>query len=129
MRGIPRAEWQREGYDESLQSRSRPASRLALTLAVAALAGGRGKAGDTASADDSAATTTVASDGRSSDQIVKDSEAKMATVGSASFTADFAMQMQGDTSKITDPTAKALLSQGITFSATGKSATTRRPPT
>ena len=94
---------------------------LALVLAVAALAG-CGGSGDTASTDSSAATTTVASDGRSADQIVKDSEAKMATVSSASFTADFAMQMQGDTSKITDPTAKALLSQGITFSATGKSA-------
>jgi hypothetical protein len=94
---------------------------LALVLAVAVLAG-CGDSGDTASADSSANTTTVASDGRSADQIVKDSEAKMAAVSSASFTADFAMQMQGDTSKMTDPTAKALLSQGITFSATGKSA-------
>ena len=34
------------------------------------------------------------------------------------------MQMQGDTSKMTDPTAKALLSQGITVKAQGKSAQT-----
>ena len=124
VRGIPRAEWAE--WEESTMRRvsSRGAVLLlvlALVLAVAALAG-CGDSGDTASADSSAATTTVASDGRSADQIVKDSEAKMAAVSSASFTADFAMQMQGDTSKMTDPTAKALLSQGITFSAKGKSA-------
>ena len=46
----------------------------------------------------------------------------MATVKSASFTADLALKVQGDTAKMTDPTAKALLSQGVTFHAEGKSA-------
>ncbi len=46
----------------------------------------------------------------------------MATVTSASFTADFGLQVQGDTAKMTDPTAKALLSQGVTVHAEGKSA-------
>ena len=46
----------------------------------------------------------------------------MATVKSASFAADFGLQVQGDTAKMTDPTAKALLSQGVTFHAEGASA-------
>ena len=46
----------------------------------------------------------------------------MATVKSASFIADLGLQVQGDTAKMTDPTAKALLSQGITFHAEGASA-------
>ena len=61
--------------------------------------------------------------GQSADQIVKDSEAKMAAVTSAAFTADFKLQIEGDTSKMTDPTAKALLGQGVSVSAEGKSAT------
>jgi hypothetical protein len=91
---------------------------LALVLAAAVVTGCGGS--DQASTSSPAATT--AADGRSAEQIVKDSEAKMATVDSASFTADFALQVQGDTSKMTDPTAQALLSQGISLSAEGKSA-------
>ena len=55
-------------------------------------------------------------------QVVKDSEAKMATVKSASFTADFGLQVQGDTTKMTDPTAKALLSRASPLHAEGASA-------
>ncbi len=65
----------------------------------------------------------------SADQIVKDSEAKMATVNSAAFTADFALQVQGDTAKMTDPTAKALLGQGVTFTPRARAPTTRPPST
>ncbi len=90
---------------------------LALVLVAAAGCGGSGKASSGASA----AAVTVAS-GVDAAQIVKASEAKMATVNSASFTADFGLQVQGDTAKMTDPTAKALLSQGITFHAEGASA-------
>jgi hypothetical protein len=93
---------------------------LVLALALALVAAACGGSGDQASTTSSAAAT--AADGRSAEQIVKDSEAKMATVKSASFTADAAMELQGDTSKITDPTAAALLSQGISVHAEGKAA-------
>jgi predicted small lipoprotein YifL len=92
---------------------------LALLLTVAALAG---CGGDGAATEDSPAAAATAADGRSAEQIVKDSETKMATVNSAAFTADFALKIDGDTSKMTDPTAKALLGQGISLSAEGKSA-------
>jgi hypothetical protein len=93
---------------------------LAIILGAAAAAGCGGN--DNASTSSSQTATTTVASGQSADQIVKDSEAKMATVNSAAFTADFALQIQGDTSKMTDPTAKALLSQGVTFNAQGKSA-------
>jgi hypothetical protein len=93
---------------------------LVLVLALALVAAGCGGSGDDAATADSAATT--AASGQSADQIVKDSEAKMATVNSASFSADFALKVQGDTAKMTDPTAQALLGQGVTFHAEGASA-------
>ena len=58
----------------------------------------------------------------SAEEIVAQSNTKMAAVKSGSFTADMALQIQGDTSKITDPTGAALLSKGITLHAEGKSA-------
>ena len=88
---------------------------LALVLVAAAGCGG----GSSSSASSPAASAAT---GQSADQIVKDSEAKMAAVTSASFTGDFSLQVQGDASKMTDPTAKALLSQGVTLHAEGKSA-------
>jgi hypothetical protein len=94
---------------------------LVLALLFAAAVAGCGGSSDKASTESSSAATTAA-DGRSADQIVKDSEAKMATVNSAAFTADVALKVEGDTSKMTDPTAKALLGQGVSFSAQGKSA-------
>ena len=88
---------------------------LVLALALVAVACG----GDEASTADSPAATTAS--GPPADQIVKDSEAKMATVASASFVADVGLQIEGDTAKMTDPTAKALLSDGVTFHAEGSS--------
>jgi hypothetical protein len=90
---------------------------LAVVLAAAAGCGGSDKAASSSSQP--AATTAT---GQSADQLVKGSEAKMATINSAAFTADLALQIQGDTSKMTDPTAKALLSQGVSLRAQGKSA-------
>jgi hypothetical protein len=98
---------------------SRAATILVLVLALALVAAACG-GGDEAPTAGSVAAT--AASGQSADQIVKDSEAKMATVNSASFTADFALKVQGDTAKMTDPTAKALLSQGVTLHAEGASA-------
>jgi hypothetical protein len=98
---------------------SRRAAILVLVLALALVAMACGDKGDEASTAGSGAT--AASD-QSAAQIVKDSEARMATVDSASFSADFALKVQGDTTKMTDPTAKALLSQGVTVHAEGASA-------
>jgi hypothetical protein len=47
----------------------------------------------------------------------------MAQVKSASFTADMGLDVRGDPNKMTDPTQKALLSQGVTLHVEGKSAT------
>ena len=86
---------------------------LALALVVVACGGDEATTADTAAADTAS--------GPPADQIVKDSEAKMATVNSASFIADVALQIEGDTAKMTDPTAKALLSDGVTLHAEGAS--------
>ena len=94
---------------------------LALALGAVAVAGCGGSSKASTSGSPVAA---IAASGQSADQIVKDSEAKMATVKSAAFTAGFGLQIQGDTSKMTDPTAKALLSQGVTVTAQGKSGKT-----
>lgn len=94
---------------------SRRGALLVLVLALALVAVGCGGSDDASTAGSAAAT------GQSADQIVKDSEAKMATVKSAAFTADFGLKVQGDTEKMTDPTAKALLSQGVTVHAEGSS--------
>ncbi len=90
---------------------------LALTLLAAAACGG-----DKSSSSTSPVATAAAAD-VSADQVVKDSEAKMAQLKSASFTADIGLEIQGDPNKMTDPTQKALLSQGISLHAEGKSAT------
>ena len=86
-----------------------------LVVALVAAAG----CGGSSSSESSAAPTVAA--GVSADQVVKDSEAKMSQVTSASFVADVSLAIQGDTSKMTDPTAKALLADGITVHAEGKS--------
>ncbi len=94
---------------------SRRGAILLLVLALMIVAVGCGDDGD----QNASSPDTVA--GVSADQIVKDSEAKMASVGSASFVADLSLQVQGDTEKMTDPTAQALLSQGMSFHAEGSS--------
>jgi hypothetical protein len=93
---------------------------LLLVLALLLVAA-TGCGSDKASTTEASPAVTAAA-GVSADQIVKDSEAKMATVNSASFVADLGLEVQGDTAKITDPTTKALLSQGITVHAEGSSA-------
>ena len=90
---------------------------LAVILLAAAGCGG----GQSSSSTAPAATAVAAN--VSADQVVKDSEAKMAQLKSASFTADMSLEVQGDPNKMTDPTQKALLSQGISLHAEGKSAT------
>jgi hypothetical protein len=92
---------------------------LVLVLTLLAVAG---CGGDTSTSGGSPGATAVAV-GVSADQVVKDSEAKMAQLTSASFTADVGLQIQGDPTKMTDPTQKAMLSQGLTLHAEGKSAT------
>jgi Na+-transporting methylmalonyl-CoA/oxaloacetate decarboxylase gamma subunit len=98
-----------------------PTRRAALLLVLALLVVAVAGCGSDSSSDVSSAAPTAASD-VSADQIVKESEAKMAAVTSASFTADFGLEVQGDAEKMTDPTAKALLSQGVTLHAEGQSA-------
>jgi membrane-associated HD superfamily phosphohydrolase len=90
---------------------------LALTLLAAA-----GCGGDKSSSSGSPGATAAAAS-VSADQVVKDSEAKMAQLKSASFTADMGLEVQGDPNKMTDPTQKAMLSQGISLHMEGKSAT------
>jgi hypothetical protein len=89
---------------------------LAVTLLVAA-----GCGGDKASSSSSPAATAAV--GVSADQVVKDSEAKMAQLTSASFIADMSLGVQGDPNKMTDPTQKAMLSQGLSLHVEGKSGT------
>jgi len=90
---------------------------FALFIAVAA-----GCGGDSSSSGGSSEETAAAAADLSADEIVKESEAKMAQVKSASFTADVALEMQGDPEKMTDPTAQAMLSDGVTLHAEGQSA-------
>ena len=91
-----------------------------VVLLMVALVAAAGCGGSSSSPGSSASPATVAA-GVSADQVVKDSEAKMALVKSASFVADVNMAVQGDTSKMTDPTAQALLGQPISVHAEGKS--------
>ena len=85
---------------------------LALLFVVAACGGGSSAASPSAAA---------AITGVSADQVVKDAETAMAGVTSASFVMDAGIAVQGDTSKMTDPTTKALLADGVTVHAEGKS--------
>jgi len=93
---------------------------LVLILALALLAAA-GCGGDKSSSSSAPAATVAA--GVSADQVVKDSEAKMAQLNSASFTADMALEVQGDPAKMTDPTQQAMLSQGVSLHVEGASST------
>jgi hypothetical protein len=97
----------------SLARLSTAALALVLVLVVAACGGSSGGSG-------TASTTPVAAN-LSADQIAQQSQAKMAQLKSAAYTADLTLQVNGDASKITDPTQKALLSQGIKVHVQGKS--------
>ena len=102
--------------------RGKSMSRWLVLVLVLTLLAVAGCGGDTSTSGGSPAATAVAA-GVSADQVVKDSEAKMAQLTSASFTADVGLEIQGDPTKMTDPTQKAMLSQGLTLHAEGKSAT------
>ena len=93
-------------------------SLLLIALGAAAVAGCGSSS--TASSSTSPAATTAT---MSADQIVAQSEAKMKDVKSASFTGDMSLKVSGDPSKMTDPTTKALLSQGVSLHMEGKSQT------
>jgi hypothetical protein len=85
---------------------------LALGLAVAACG----------SSDSGAANSTPApSSTLSAEQLVQQSMAATGKVESGSFTADLALAVQGDTSKM-DATTRAMIGQGLSFHAAGKSA-------
>jgi hypothetical protein len=92
---------------------------LALVLVVFAAAG----CGGSSSSSGGTSSSSAATADLSADQIVQQSAEKMKDVKSATMTADVALQLQGDTSKITDPTQKAMLSQGISLRMDGKSQT------
>jgi hypothetical protein len=95
------------------------ASWAVVVLAVALLLVVAACGGDGSAASD--AESVAAPTGVSADQVVKDSEAAMAGVTSASFVMDAGVTVQGDTSKMTDPTTKALLGDGVTVHAEGAS--------
>jgi len=91
---------------------------LALVLVLAAVAG----CGGSSSSDGSSKSTAATAD-LTADQIVQQSAEKMKGVTSATMTANVALQVQGDTSKMTDPTQKAMLSQGLSLRMDGQSQT------
>jgi hypothetical protein len=91
---------------------------LLLLVAVVAVAG---CGSSTTASSSSAPAATTAATTMSADQIVVQSEAKMKDVKSASFTGDMSLKVNGDPSKMTDPTSKAMLSQGVSLHVEGKS--------
>jgi hypothetical protein len=94
---------------------------LLLLVALAAVAGS-GCGGSTAASSSTApAAAATGASAPSADQIVAQSEAKMKDVTSASFTGDMSLKVSGDPSKMTDPTSKAMLSQGVSLHVEGKS--------
>lgn len=93
------------------------ASWAVLVLAVALLLVVAACGSDGASSSSTASSAALA--GVSADQVVKDSEAAMADVTSASFVMDAGVTVQGDTSKMTDPTTKALLADGVAVHVEG----------
>ena len=93
---------------------------LLLLLVALGAAAAAGCGGTTASSGSTPAATTAATT-MSADQIVAQSEAKMKDVKSASFTGDMSLKVSGDPSKMTDPTTKAMLSQGVSLHIEGKS--------
>jgi hypothetical protein len=94
---------------------------LALAFAVAFAAGCGGNGGTSTSADNGNSPAAVAQ--LTPQQIVDQSQQKMQAVNSAAFTADLKLALDGDASKMTDATAKQLLSSPITLHAEGSSST------
>jgi len=87
---------------------------LAFALVVAAGCGGDE---ETAATGDSPSAVA----GPTPQEIVDQSQEAMQAVNSAAFTVDVKLDLEGDASKMTDPTAKQLLSQPITVHAEGSS--------
>ncbi len=71
----------------------------------------------------SASSTTPSPAAISAQEIIDQSNAAMADVTSASFTADMAMNVQGDATKMEDPAAQALLGKGVKLHVEGARAT------
>ena len=89
---------------------------LALVLFTAAGCGGSSSSGEPSS-------STAATADLTADEIVQQSAEKMKDMTSATMTADIALEVQGDPAKMTDPTQKAMLSQGLSLRMDGKSQT------
>ena len=90
---------------------------LLLALGVGTIAG----CGSQASSGSAPAATAATAATLTAAQIVAQSETKMKDVTSASFTGDMSLKVSGDPSKMTDPTTKAMLSQGVSLHLEGKS--------
>jgi len=93
---------------------------LALALAVTVAPGCGGDEGTSTSA---AGDSPAAAAQLTPQQIVDQSQQAMRAVNSAAFTADLELNLEGDASKMTDATAKQLLSSPITLHAEGSSST------
>ena len=94
---------------------------LALALAAVFAAGCGGDEGTNEPADTGSSPSAVAE--LTPQEIVDQSQVAMDGINSASFTADMKLDIQGDAAKMTDPTAKQLLSAPITFHTEGRSST------
>jgi hypothetical protein len=93
---------------------------LALAFAVVSAAGCGGDEGTSTPAGDGGSSPSAAAE-LTPQQIVDQSQQKMQAVNSAAFTADLKLKLDGDASKMTDATAKQLLSSPITLHVEGSS--------
>lgn len=100
----------------------KPLSTWVLLLLSALVLVAAAACGDDSSSPDAAATSAAPVVELSAAQIVEQSAEKMKDLKSGSFTADLALQLQGDPAQMTDPTQKALLSEGLRLHMDGKSA-------
>lgn len=95
---------------------------LTLTLAVAVAAGCGGDEGTSTPVDGGGSPPSAAVE-LTPQQIVDQSQQAMEAVNSAAFTADLKLKLDGDAGKMTDETAKQLLSAPITLHVEGSSST------
>jgi hypothetical protein len=86
-------------------------------------AGCGGDDGAKTSADTGASASPTASEELTPQEIVDQSTAAMNDIKSGSFSTDFTLDLEGDASKMSDPTAQQLLSKPITFHMEGSSST------
>jgi outer membrane lipoprotein-sorting protein len=94
---------------------------LALAFAVVFAAGCGDDEGTSAPAETGSSPSAVAE--LTPQEIVDESQQAMQDVNSMSFTADMKLDIQGDPAKMSDPTAKQLLSDPITLHMEGSSST------